>query len=194
MHFLIHVLNLGGRYDDSMTWVQDLFTYKDNPRERAGNSQRTVWRQGYFGLIKTIGPLREVERDSRRQDHSDLRQARTARLASLGDGAGVLGDTVSPTRPRRRSRTCRRISTRSRAAQEPILVAALELEATIAARDGDRKKAYDLYRKAADREATLLYTEPPSYPRPVVEGWANVAAATGDARDGRKRIPRGACA
>jgi len=44
----------------------------------------------------------------------------------------------------------------------------------------DRKKANELYRKAADREAAMLYTEPPSYPRPVTEGWANVALATGD--------------
>src|SRR5262249_6556548 len=65
-------------------------------------------------------------------------------------------------------------------AKEPIAIAAQELEATIAARGGDRKKAYELYRKAADREAAMLYTEPPSYPRPVVEGWANVALATGD--------------
>ena len=35
VHFLIHALNLGGRYDDSMKWVQDLFTYKENPRERS---------------------------------------------------------------------------------------------------------------------------------------------------------------
>ena len=53
VHFLIHALNLGGRYDDSMKWVQHLFTFKENPRERAGNNQRGVWRQGYFGLIKT---------------------------------------------------------------------------------------------------------------------------------------------
>ena len=26
----------------------------------------------------------------------------------------------------------------------------------------------------------MLYTEPPSYPRPVAEGWANVALAVGD--------------
>ena len=66
-------------------------------------------------------------------------------------------------------------------AKEPIAIAAAELEATIAARNGDRKKAYELYRKAADREAAMLYTEPPAYPRPVVEGWANVALALGDA-------------
>ena len=66
------------------------------------------------------------------------------------------------------------------ATKEPIAIAAIELEADIAARSGDRKKAYELYRKAAEREAAILYTEPPSYPRPVVEGWANVALALGD--------------
>jgi hypothetical protein len=56
----------------------------------------------------------------------------------------------------------------------------MELDATIAARAGDTKKAWDLFRKAADWEAALLYTEPPSYPRPVVEGFANTAMAVGD--------------
>ena len=36
-----------------MKWVQHLFTFKETPRERAGNSQRVAWRQGYFGLIKS---------------------------------------------------------------------------------------------------------------------------------------------
>jgi hypothetical protein len=64
--------------------------------------------------------------------------------------------------------------------KEPLGIAAQELEATIAARGGDKKKAYELYAKAANREANMMYTEPPAYPRPVVEGWANVAAALGD--------------
>jgi hypothetical protein len=40
--------------------------------------------------------------------------------------------------------------------------------------------AVDVIPGAADREAAMLYTEPPSYPRPVVEGWGNVALAIGD--------------
>jgi len=34
--------------------------------------------------------------------------------------------------------------------------------------------------KAADREANIMYTEPPAYPRPVAGGWANIALALGD--------------
>ena len=54
VHFLIHALNLGGRYDDSMKWAQHLLTFKENPRERSGNNQQGVWRQGYFGLVKSL--------------------------------------------------------------------------------------------------------------------------------------------
>jgi len=50
--------------------------------------------------------------------------------------------------------------------------------------------------KAADREANIMYTEPPAYPRPVAGGWANIALALGDHataekayRDALKREP-----
>src|SRR5262249_5014261 len=66
------------------------------------------------------------------------------------------------------------------AASEPLNIAAIELEATIAARTGNPKKGSDLFKRAATREAAMIYTEPPSYPRPVVEGHGNVALAVGD--------------
>ena len=179
VHFLIHALNLGGRYDDSMKWVQDLFTYKENPRERGGNNQRGVWRQGYFGLIKsvvrferwneildgkTIPVYDKPEQQAWRHWAMGLAYSATGRAdkakATLADLQKDL-DAVTSTK-------------------EPIGIALQELEATIAARAGDRKKAYALYKKAADREAAMMYTEPPAYPRPVVEGLGNVALAIGD--------------
>ena len=56
------------------------------------------------------------------------------------------------------------------AVKRPLAIAEIELEATITARAGDRAKGYEMFRKAAEMEAALIYTEPPSYPRPVVEG------------------------
>jgi Tfp pilus assembly protein PilF len=70
--------------------------------------------------------------------------------------------------------------------KEPISIGTQELEAVIAARSGDQKKGYELFRKAADREAAMLYTEPPSYPRPVAEGFANVGLALGDVATAEK--------
>ena len=174
VHFLIHALNLGGQYDDSMKWVQHLFTFKENPRERAGNSQRGVWRQGYFGLIKSTVRFEKWNEilDGKTLPIYDKPEQQAWRHWAIGLAQSATGQadkakaTVAELQKDLDAVT---------SAKEPIGIALQELEATIAARAGDKKKAYELYRKAATREAAMLYTEPPSYPRPVVEGLGNVA-------------------
>lgn len=179
VHFLIHALNLGGRYDESMKWVQHLFTFKENPRERAGNNQRGVWRQGYFGLIKTVVRFEKWEaiQDGATIPVYDKPEQRAWRHWALGLAQANTGQID---RAKATLADMHKDLSSVTSAKEPIAIAAQELEAKIAARGGDRKKAYELYRKAADREAAMLYTEPPAYPRPVVEGWGNVALALGD--------------
>jgi tetratricopeptide (TPR) repeat protein len=179
VHFLIHALNLGGRYDDSMKWVQDLFTYKENPRERAGNNQRGVWRQGYFGLIKSTVRFEKWNEilDGKTLPVYDKPEQQAWRHWAIGLAASATGQ---PEKARAALADMQKDLDAVTSAKEPIGIGLQELEATIAARAGDRKKASELYRKAADREAAMLYTEPPSYPRPVVEGFGNVALALGD--------------
>jgi tetratricopeptide (TPR) repeat protein len=179
VHFLIHALNLGGRYDDSMKWVQDLFTYKDNPRERSGNNQRTVWRQGYFGLIKSVVRFEKWDAilDGKTIPLYDKPEQNAWRHWAIGLAYSATGHAD---RAKATLADMQKDLDGVTSGKEPLGIAAQELEATIAARAGDRKKAYELFRKAADREANILYTEPPAYPRPVVEGWANVAAVLGD--------------
>jgi len=179
VHFLIHALNLGGQYDDSMKWVQHLFTFKENPRERAGNNQRGVWRQGYFGLIKTVVRFEKWDaiQDGATIPEYDKPEQQAWRHWAIGLAQANTGQTD---RAKATLGEMHKDLSAVTSAKEPIAIAAQELEATIAARAGDRKKAYELYRKAADRESALLYTEPPAYPRPVVEGWANVALSLGD--------------
>ena len=112
VHFLIHALNLGGRYDDSMTWVQHLFTFKENPRERAGNSQRGVWRQGYFGLIKTLVRFEKWNEilDGTTMPVYDKPEQQAWRHWAIGPG--LQRPRARAPRRRRRSPTCRRISRR----------------------------------------------------------------------------------
>ena len=179
VHFLIHALNLGGRYDDSMKWVQQLFTFKENPRERAGNNQRGVWRQGYFGLIKTVVRFEKWDaiQDGKTIPVYDKPEQQAWRHWAIGLAQANTGQVD---RAKATLGEMRQDLSAVTSAKEPIAIAAQELEATIAARGGDRKRGYELYRKAADREAAMIYTEPPAYPRPVVEGWGNVALALGD--------------
>ena len=179
VHFLIHALNLGGRYDDSMKWVQDLFTYKDNPRERSGNNQRTVWRQGYFGMIKSVVRFEKWNEilDGKTIPVYDKPEQNAWRHWAMGLAYSANGQ---PNQAKAILADMHKDLDAVTSAKESLGIAAQELEATIAARAGDKNKAYELYRKAASREANILYTEPPAYPRPVVEGWGNVALTLGD--------------
>ena len=179
VHFLIHALNLGGRYDDSMKWVQDLFTYKDNPRERNSNNQRTVWRQGYFGLIKSVVRFEKWNEilDGKTIPLYDKPEQNAWRHWAMGLAYSATGQ---PDKAKATLADMHKDLDAVTSAKEPLGIAAQELEATIAARAGDKSKAYELYGKAANREANIMYTEPPAYPRPVVEGWGNVALALGD--------------
>jgi tetratricopeptide (TPR) repeat protein len=190
VHFLIHALNLGGRYQDSMTWVQHLFTFKETPPEKAGNSQRVPYRQGYFGLIKTLVRFERWPEilDGRTIPMYDKPEQNGWRLWATGLAQAATGQ---PDRARASLKGMQGQISRATATAEPLRVAALELEATILARSVDphknddrskttRAKANEIFGQAAARERAMLYTEPPSYPRPVAEGWANVAQATGD--------------
>jgi tetratricopeptide (TPR) repeat protein len=162
-----------------MTWVQHLFTFKENPRERAGNSQRGVWRQGYFGLIKTLVRFEKWNEilDGTTLPVYDKPEQQAWRHWAIGLAYSATGQSAkAKTTLADMQKDLEAVTS----AKEPISIGAIELEATIAARGGDRKKGYELFRKAADREAAMMYTEPPSYPRPVAEGFANTALSLGD--------------
>jgi tetratricopeptide (TPR) repeat protein len=178
-HFLIHSLNLGGRYQDSMTRVQQLLAFKENPRERSGNLQTGPWRQGYFGLIKTVVRFERWNDilDGKTIPVYDKPEQNAWRHWAIGLALAATGQID---KARATLAEMQKDLEGVTSAKEPISIGVQELDATIAARGGDRKKGYELFRKAADREAAMLYTEPPSYPRPVAEGWANVALALGD--------------
>jgi tetratricopeptide (TPR) repeat protein len=138
-----------------------------------------VWRQGYFGLIKSVVRFEKWNEilDGKTIPVYDKPEQQAWRHWAIGLAYAASGqaDKSKATLAEMHKDLDAVTSTK-----EPIGIAAQELEATIAARAGDRKSAYQLYRKAADGEANIMYTEPPAYPRPVVEAWGNVALALGD--------------
>ena len=179
VHFLVHALNLDGRFRESMDRVKHMMSFKETPRERNGNSQRVTYRQGYYSLVKTLVRFErwDLILDGSTIPVYDKPEQHAWRLWATGLAHAAQGRLD-------RARTAlTEMQTHVKAAnaiKRPLSIAELELEATIAARGGDKARAYEMFWKAADMEAALLYTEPPSYPRPVVEGLGVTAAALGD--------------
>jgi tetratricopeptide (TPR) repeat protein len=179
VHFLVHSLNLDGRFNDSMARARQLLELPETPREHAGNSQRTVYRQGYFSLIKTLVRFErwDLVLDGTTVPAYDKPEQQAWRAWAVGLAHAARGHLPEA---RRAQAEVREHLKKVTATLRPLTAAELELTASITARSGDRKKGYELLRKAADIEAALIYTEPPSYPRPVVEGWATTAMALRD--------------
>lgn len=181
VHFLIHSLNLDGRYQDSMKAVQHLMNdFKETPRERSGSNQRVTWRQGYYGLVKTLVRFQkwDVILDGTTIPVYDRPEQQAWRLWAMGLAQANTGQLDKA------AATLREMADHVKKAEgsrRPLAIAEMELDATVMAFKGDRTKAYTIFRKAADTEAALIYTEPPSYPRPVVEGLGHTALTLGDA-------------
>jgi tetratricopeptide (TPR) repeat protein len=156
-----------------------MMSFKETPRERTGSGQRTTYRQGYFGLVKTLVRFErwDLILDGTTIPVYDRPEQRAWRAWAMGLAHAAQGRLDDARTTQQMMKEHVQAAT---AAKRPLTIAELELEATIAARSGDKPKGYELFRKAADMEAALIYTEPPSYPRPVVEGLGVTAAALGD--------------
>lgn len=175
VHFLIHALNLDGRYEESMKQIAHLMNeFKETPRERRGNSQRVTWRQGYYALVKTLVRFERWAEilDGRTIPVYDRPEQNAWRLWAQGLAYAATGKRAES---RAALKEMTALLPRLDASRRPLGIAQIELEATIAAYRGDRQKSRHLFEKAADLEAGLLYTEPPSYPRPVLEAWGHAA-------------------
>jgi tetratricopeptide (TPR) repeat protein len=179
VHFLVQALNLDGRYNDSMERVRHMMSFKETPRERSGANQRTPYRQGYYALVKTLVRFERWDAilDGKTIPAYDKPEQNAWRLWATGLAHAAQGRV--PDAKKAHSELQEQLKAVT-ASKRPLTIAEIELDGTIAARGGDMKKGWELFRKAADMEAAMLYTEPPSYPRPVVEGFANTALAMGD--------------
>ena len=179
VHFLIHSLNLDGRFTESMERSRHLLSFKETPRERSGSSQRTVYRQGYYSLVKTLVRFEKWDLilDGQTIPVYDKPEQQAWRLWSAGLAHAAKGKLDDARTALEAMKSHVKAATASR---RPLTIAEMELDATISARSGDKVRGYGLFRTAAEMEAAVIYTEPPSYPRPVVEAWGATAAALGD--------------
>jgi tetratricopeptide (TPR) repeat protein len=179
VHFLIHALNLDGRFNESMERARHLLSFRETPRERGGNSQRTIYRQGYYSLVKTLVRFErwDLILDAATIPVHDKPEQQGWRTWAIGLAYAAQGKFEEARSAQEQLSAHVKAASASR---RPLAIAAMELDATISARSGDKVRGYGLFRTAADMEAALIYTEPPSYPRPVVEGFGATAAALGD--------------
>jgi hypothetical protein len=179
IHFLIHALNIEGRYAESLLQSQSLLAFKETPRERAGENQRVTWRQGHFSLIKTLVRFARWQEilDGRTIPVYDKPEQQAWRAWAMGLAYSATGNTVAA---KSSLDEMHGAISRAKATTNVLQIAELELKGTLAARAGENRKAWKMLEEASAKESALIYQEPPAYPRPVAEGWGSVALEVKD--------------
>lgn len=178
LHFLIHTLGLQGRYREALTRTRELMRYRENPRERESLDGSSAFRQGWFCQMKTL--VRFERWDAILDDRTLPRHDKPRELAWLAWAQGLAhaarGAAAAAAQALDEMRRQLDVLKEKTKSVPPQLEAArVELEGCVAVAEGKGAKGLELLRKAARLEDELLYTEPPAYPRPIVEHLGKIA-------------------
>lgn len=167
-HFLIHTLGMMGKYQAAMARTSEMLQFKENPRERQSADGSSVYRQGWFTLLKNV--VRFEKWDEILGGKTFFPYERPRELAWFHWARGLAHATTGNNAAAVNSLTAMRVEMKQIGSVPPALnVASIELEGYIDLKSGKSGSGLELLKKAVQMEDALIYTEPPAYPRPVRE-------------------------
>ena len=179
VHFLAASYSFQGQFDKAFAAAQGLLAYKETPREaKQVDNYRTAYRQGWFAMMRT---LVQHEKWDMILDGKTLPELDRPRERAWRQWAIALAQLAKGNRPQAvdAARKMQNEMAYFKGQTKPLLVAQLELKAHLA---GNVDKKIQILGRAARDERALRYTEPTSYPRPVLEVLGQVALKEGKAQ------------
>ena len=179
VHFLAASYSFQGQFDKAFATAKGLLEYKETPREaKQVDNFRTAYRQGWFAMMRT---LVQHEKWDMILDGKTLPELDRPRERAWRQWAIALAQLAKGNRPQAvdAARKMQNEMAYFKGQTKPLLVAQLELKAHLA---GNVDKKIQILGRAARDERALRYTEPTSYPRPVLEVLGQVALKEGKAQ------------
>lgn len=184
VHYLATSHSFQGNVEEAMKSARHLMDMKENPREAAAlDNNRTAYRQGWFAMLRTLVqherwdvildgttlPVYAKPRETAwRHWAVGLAHAAKGDAAKAARSLAAMDDTFDLYQDKVKQ-----------AVPAELRVAKQELAAHILAARNRTKEAIARLEKVAARERTLVYSEPPFYPRPVNEALASLAMKAG---------------
>jgi tetratricopeptide (TPR) repeat protein len=174
VHYLATAYSFQGQYDKAKDAARELLGFKENPREQASlDGFTSAYRQGWFAMLRTLVqseswdeildgktlPVYDKPREqawrhwaaalayASRGDHAKAAAEAKLMDASLAEYKEKVKMPVPP----------------------PLAVAHAELDAQLRLAEGQIEPGLKKLQQAANQELHLDYSEPPYYPRPVLE-------------------------
>ncbi|MGI8742484.1 MAG: tetratricopeptide repeat protein [Bryobacteraceae bacterium] len=180
VHYLATAYSFEGQYDKAKAAAHELLALKENPREQASlDGFYSAYRQGWFAMLRTlvqsesweeiltpgILPVYDKPRENAWRhwamalayiNKRDLEHAK-AESSLLDECLREYRDKVKMPVP------------------EPLKVARLELDGQLQVAAGHLNRGLTKLQDAAREELRMVYSEPPYYPRPVLEALGEIA-------------------
>jgi tetratricopeptide (TPR) repeat protein len=184
VHFLISSAGFNEKYEKAMENARALMEFKETPREAAmPDGPYIAYRQAWFSLMRTLVQFEKWDEilDGRTLPVHDKPRERAWRHWAMGLAHVAKGDA---------KQAANQAAAMDKALKDfeektgedvapPLAVAREELSGQVAAAKRNVNKAIEILLSAAKKERALRYTEPPSYPRPVLEVLGKLALAHG---------------
>jgi len=184
VHFLASAYSFQNSYREAIAVSRGLMDFKENPREAAEvDNHYTLYRRGWFSLMFTLVEFEKWDEilDGKTLPLHDKPWESAWRHWAMGLAYAARGNaSAAKTEVKSFHVAVRDLQVKTkRQAPEQLRVAGLELEGHIALALKKVDKALEILQRAAREERALRYSEPPSYPRPVLPVLGEVAPQNG---------------
>ncbi len=184
VHFLATSYSFQGQYDKAKEAARELLGFKENPREQASiDGFYSAYRQGWFAMLRSLvqseswdeileGKSLPVYDKPREQAWRHWAMA----LAHVAKGNGILAKSEAKLMDESLDQYKERVQM---PVAEVLVAARAELEGHLKLADGKINAGLKKLEQAASMERRMIYSEPPFYPRPVLEALGQAALKTG---------------
>ena len=195
VHFLATSYSFQGQYDKAKEAARELLGFKENPREQASlDGFNSAYRQGWFAMLRSLvqseswdeildGKTLPVYDKPREQAWRHWAMA----LAHVGKGEPDLAKQESDLMDESLRVYKEKVKMPT---PEVLQVARAELDGQLRLAEGKIEPALKKLDQAANLELHMMYSEPPYYPRPVLEAMGQAALKNGRLKDAESAFRR----
>jgi tetratricopeptide (TPR) repeat protein len=195
VHYLATAYSFEGQYDKAKDAARELLGFKENPREQASlDGFTTAYRQGWFAMMRTLVQSESWDEilDGKTLPVYDKPREQAWRHWAMAIAYAAKG-SVSQANAEAKLMDASLAEYKEKVKMpvpEPLAVAHTELEGHLLLAEGKAAPALKKLDQAANLELHMDYTEPPYYPRPVLEALGQAALKNGKPKEAEAAFRR----
>jgi tetratricopeptide (TPR) repeat protein len=184
VHFLSTSYSFEGQYDKAKEAARELLGFKENPREQANvDGFFSAYRQGWFAMLRALVLSESWDEilDGKSLPVYDKPREQAWRHWAMALAYVAKGDTAQA---RNESKLMDEALVQYKEkvqmpVAEVLVAARAELDGHLKLADGKINAGLKKLEQAANLERHMIYSEPPHYPRPVLEALGQAALKNG---------------